>query len=80
MILHSITPVVAMQQMFADWKPDVLPRQTIQLSPTCTVEGTVQNGQLFVERIISTNPADFLGKELSPAKPVPYIPKTFSFP
>ena len=63
MILHSIVPVEAMQQMMADWQAQGMQqpaRQTFFLSATCAVEGTVLDGQLTVERIFSTNPADFL--------------------
>ena len=85
MILHSIVPVEAMQQMVADWQAQGMQqpaRQTFFLSATCAVEGMVLNGQLTVERIFSTNPADFLGKELFPAAPVSlsWLPRTYPFP
>ena len=85
MILHSIVPVEAMQQMMADWQAQGMQqpaRQTFFLSATCAVEGTVLDGQLTVERIFSTNPADFLGKELYPTAPVSlsWLPRTYPFP
>ena len=85
MILHSIVPVEAMQQMMADWQAQGMQqpaRQTFFLSATCAVEGTVRDGQSTVERIFSTNPADFLGKELYPTAPVSlsWLPRTYPFP
>ena len=85
MILHSIVPVEAMQQMMADWQAQGTQqpaRQTFFLSATCAVEGTVRDGQITVERIFSTNPADFLGKELYPTAPVSlsWLPRTYPFP
>ena len=59
MILHSVTPIWAMQQMMAE-----------QLSETAALQGRIQNGQLLVERILSTDPHDFLRQELSPGKQV----------
>ena len=59
MILHSIVPVEAMQQMMADWQAQGTQqptRQTFFLSATCAVEGTVRDGQITVERIFSTPP------------------------
>ena len=40
------------------------------------------DGQLTVERIFSTNPADVLGKELYPTAPVSlsWLPRTYPFP
>ena len=75
----------AMQQMVADWQAQGMQqpaRQTFFLSATCAVEGTVLDGQLTVERIFSTNPADFLGKELYPTAPVSlfWLPRTYPFP
>ena len=67
MILHSIVPVEAMQQMMADWQAQGMQqpaRPTFFLSATCAVEGPVLDGQLTVERVFSTNPAEFLGKAL----------------
>ena len=55
MILHSVTPIWAMQQMMAEQS---------------ALQGRIQNGQLLVERILSTDPHDFLRQELSPGKQV----------
>ena len=51
MILHSIVPVEAMQQMMADWQAQGMQqpaRQTFFLSATCAVEGSVLVVQLTV--------------------------------
>lgn len=68
MILHSVTPVWAMQQMMAE-QPAQQPT-TVLLSATAALQGRVQDGQILVERILSTDPHDFLRQELSPGKTV----------
>lgn len=68
MILHSVTPVWAMQQMMAE-QPEQQPT-TVLLSATAALQGRVQDGHILVERILSTDPHDFLRQELSPGKTV----------
>ena len=68
MILHSVTPIWAMQQMMAE-QPAQQPT-TVLLSATAALQGRMQIGQLLVERILSTDPHDFLRQELSPGKQV----------
>lgn len=72
MILHSITPVAAMQQMLAMQDGTAQTVQTISLSPYCVAQGRVQNGELVVERILSTNPQDFLNPALFPGMRLPF--------
>ena len=67
MILHSVTPIWAMQQMMAEQSEQPT---TLLLSETAALQGRIQNGQLLVERILSTDPHDFLRQELSPGKQV----------
>ncbi len=67
MILHSVTPIWAMQQMMAEQSAQPT---TVLLSETAALQGRIQNGQLLVERILSTDPHDFLRQELSPGKQV----------
>lgn len=67
MILHSVTPIWAMQQMMAEQSEQPT---TVLLSETAALQGRIQNGQLLVERILSTDPHDFLRQELSPGKQV----------
>ena len=57
MILHSVTPIWAMQQMMAEQSEQPT---TVLLSETAALQGRIQNGQLLVERILSTDPHDFL--------------------
>ena len=60
MILHSVTPIWAMQQMMAEQSEQPT---TVLLSETAALQGRIQNGQLLVERILSTAPAGaFPGK------------------
>ena len=66
MILHSVTPIWAMQQMMAE-QPAQQPT-TVLLSETAALQGRIQNGQLLVKRILSTDPHDFLRQELSSGK------------
>lgn len=77
MILHSVTPIWAMQQMMAEQPAQQL--TTVLLSETAALQGRVQNGQLLVERILSTNPHDFLRQELSPGKTVKLPQKNQTF-
>lgn len=72
MILHSIVPVPIMQQMFADQAGLPLPKaqSVLSLSPTSMVEGVVQGGQFTINRILSTNPDDYL--KLSLGANIPY--------
>lgn len=72
MILHSITPVAAMQQMLAMQDSSAQPIQTMSLGPYCTAQGSVQNGRLTVERILSTDPQDFLNPALFPGARLPF--------
>ena len=51
MILHSVTPIWAMQQMMAEQSEQPT---TVLLSETAALQGRIQNGQLLVERILST--------------------------
>lgn len=77
MILHSVTPVWEMQQMMAE-QPAQQPT-TVLLSETAALQGRVQNGQFLVERILSTDPNDFLRQELSPGKTVKLPQKNQTF-
>lgn len=72
MILHSIVPVPIMQQMFADQAGLPLPKaqSMLSLSPTSMVEGVAQGGQFTINRILSTNPDDYL--KLSLGANIPY--------
>ena len=72
MILHSIVPVPIMQQMFADQADLPLPKaqSVLSLSPTSMVEGVAQGGQFTINRILSTNPDDYL--KLSLGANIPY--------
>lgn len=72
MILHSITPVAAMQQMLAMQDGSAQPVQTMSLGPYCTAQGSIQDGQLVVERILSTDPQDFLNPALFPGARLPF--------
>ena len=56
MILHSVTPIWAMQQMMAEQSEQPT---TVLLSETAALQ-----------RILSTDPHDFLRQELSPGKQV----------
>lgn len=64
MILHSIVPVEAMQQMLADQQ--TVMRRTEPLSDTHFIESYLQNGEWTIERIISTNLQDYLNPALTP--------------
>ena len=63
MILHSIVPAAAMQQMIYEENPFLPSCQTISISDTKAVSGCMQNGKFIVGRIISTDPDDFLHPE-----------------
>ena len=78
MILHSVTPVVAMQQMLALQDHTLPPVQALALGPYCSAEGTVENGQLTIGRILSTNPQDFLNPALFPGMQLPFLANTRS--
>ena len=73
MILHSIVPVPIMQQMFADQIDLPLPKSqsVLSLSPTSMVEGVAQGGQFTINRILSTNPDDYLNLSLGANIPYP---------
>ena len=77
MILHSIVPVEAMQQMMADWQAQGMQqpsRQTFFLSATYAVEGTVLDGQLTVERILLHQPRRFPGQRaVSDSSRLPFL-------
>lgn len=64
MILHSIVPAEAMQQMLADQQ--TVMRRTEPLSDTHFIESYLQNGEWTIERIISTNLRDYLNPVLTP--------------
>lgn len=72
MILHSIVPVPIMQQMFADQAelPPPKSQSVLSLSPTSMVEGVAQSDQFTINRILSTNPDDYL--KLSLGTNIPY--------
>lgn len=74
MILHSIVPVPIMQQMFADQADLPLPKaqSVLSLSPTSMVEGVMQGGQFTINRVLSTNPNDYL--RLSVGTNIPFDP------
>lgn len=85
MILHSIVPVQAMQQMFADASSAAVPstpsqNRVLSLSPTSMVEGTAEGGQFTVSRILSTDPNDYI--LLSPGRnlPIPATQSGITFP
>ena len=68
MILHSVTPIWAMQQMMAE-QPAQQPTTGL-LAATAAWQCRMQIGLLLVARILSTDPHDFLRQELSPGKQV----------
>lgn len=71
MILHSIVPTPIMQQMFADQADLPLPKaqSVLSLSPTSMVEGVAQGGQFTINRVLSTNPDDYLRLSLGTSIP-----------
>lgn len=73
MILHSIVPVPIMQQMFADQAdlPSQKNQSVLSLSPTSMVEGVMQGGQFTINRVLSTNPDDYLNLSLGANIPYP---------
>lgn len=81
MILHSVVPSCAMQQMIADSQLSAPCVQTRSLSysPHCTLEGTFCNGSFQVSRLISTNPQDYLSPALMPGSIQP-LPPHFQTP
>ena len=66
MILHSIVPAPIMQQMFADQADLPLPKAQSVLS---LVEGVAQGGQFTINRVLSTNPDDYLRLSLGTSIP-----------
>lgn len=62
-----------MQQMFADQAELPLPKSqsVLSLSPTSMVEGVAQGGQFTINRILSTNPDDYLNLSLGANIPYP---------
>ena len=63
MILHSVVPSMLMQQMIGQQDTSLPAFQTVCLSDTQIVSGALQNGRFVIDRIYSTDPADFLHPE-----------------
>ncbi len=74
MILHSVVPSCAMQQMIADSRLSETVPCVQTVSPLCMLEGTLCDGSFRVSRLISTNPQDYLSPSLMPGSIRPVLP------